>query len=51
MSSKSVQQSIKVALNVLTKAIKQVPNDKQALLTSRVNDVLSKYMTNPNPSQ
>lgn len=50
MNLNSVQQSIKIALNVITKAIKQVPKDKQTLLTSRVNDVMSKHMTNPNPT-
>lgn len=48
MNLSSLQKSIKITLGTLTKVIKQVPADKQTLLTSRVNSVLSKYINNQN---
>lgn len=47
MSLKQVQSSIKLSLNIINKAIRQIPLDKRPIITSRVNAVLNKYLKGP----
>ena len=49
--SGAVKDSIKSTLRIINKALKQVPSDKRILLTSRINDVLSKYQSNMNENE
>lgn len=35
--NKEIKESIKVTLNVINNALKQLPNDKRLLVTSRIS--------------
>lgn len=49
--SGGVKESIKTTLQIINKALKQVPSDKRILLTSRINEVLSKYQSHMNENE
>lgn len=42
MCLKQIQDSIKLSIQVITKALKQVPSDKRSMLFGRVNNLLTK---------
>jgi hypothetical protein len=42
MSMKKIQDSIKISINILNKALKQVPIEKRNMLLGRVNNLLTK---------
>lgn len=46
MCKSKLKESIKQSLNIITKAIKQLPEDKKVIFTTRVNGVMNKYLKN-----